>query len=145
MDADSVQNIAINDIGQEYEWVLVSCAETFRPVIELTVCSPLTLLRSRTLFGRPSFNQIFSSLTQSIESGQYLPGREATLKTRLGVYFCGVSHLSPPSPLGDQLNRDLSPVRWRGWSKLKRRNAFQRASISSFTKSTFETCTEYKR
>ena len=42
------------------------------------------------MYGRPPFEQIFSSLTQSIEAGHYLPGREATLKTRLGVYFCGV-------------------------------------------------------
>lgn len=53
--------------------------------------SPLTLLRSRTLFGRPAFGQIFSSICKSIDGGSYLPGREATLKTRLGVYYCGVS------------------------------------------------------
>jgi hypothetical protein len=52
------------------------------------------------MYGRPPFEQIFGSLAQSIEAGQYLPGREATLKTRLGVYFCGVrlSH-STFSPL----------------------------------------------
>jgi hypothetical protein len=53
------------------------------------------------MYGRPPFEQIFQSLTQSIEQGQYLPGREATLKTRLGVYFCGVRlpAASPSSPL----------------------------------------------
>ncbi|OCF38714.1 hypothetical protein I317_07499 [Kwoniella heveanensis CBS 569] len=71
LDEDAVQNITINDIGAEYD--------------------PLTLLQSRTLFGRPNFTQIFSLLVQSIESGGYLPGREATLRTRLGVFFCGVS------------------------------------------------------
>lgn len=51
------------------------------------------------MYGRPPFEQIFSSLTQSIEAGHYLPGREATLKTRLGVYFCGVRFFaSPPYP-----------------------------------------------
>ena len=48
------------------------------------------------MYGRPPFEQIFQSLTQSIEQGQYLPGREAVLKTRLGVYFCGVRPLSLP-------------------------------------------------
>ena len=55
--------------------------------------SPLTLLRTRTMFGRPDFKQIFQSLTASIDGGSYLVGREATLKTRLGVYYCGVSLL----------------------------------------------------
>lgn len=57
---------------------------------EETDDSPLTLLRSRTHFGRPEFRHIFASLVKGIEGGSYLPGREATLKTRLGVYFCGV-------------------------------------------------------
>ncbi|EIW70423.1 hypothetical protein TREMEDRAFT_68048 [Tremella mesenterica DSM 1558] len=74
MDIDAVQNIAINDVGQEYD--------------------PLTLLRSRTLFGRPDFRQIFSSLSNSIENGSYLQGREASLRTRLGVYFCGPNNLA---------------------------------------------------
>ncbi|GFZ43808.1 hypothetical protein JCM24511_01528 [Saitozyma sp. JCM 24511] len=68
MDVDAVQNITLND--------------------------PLTLLRSRTLFGRPDFKQVFTSLASSIESGSYLPGREASLKTRMGVYFCGPSALA---------------------------------------------------
>ncbi|ORX35783.1 ferric reductase NAD binding domain-domain-containing protein [Kockovaella imperatae] len=73
MDSDAVQNIVINSVGQEYD--------------------PLTLLRTRTLFGRPDFQQIFSALAASINGGSYLVGREATLKTRLGVYYCG------PNPL----------------------------------------------
>ncbi|OCF60711.1 hypothetical protein L486_00349 [Kwoniella mangroviensis CBS 10435] len=74
MDSDTVQNITINDVGAEYD--------------------PLTLLQSRTLFGRPNYKQIFHSLISSIESGSYLPGREATLKSRLGVYFCGPNALA---------------------------------------------------
>ncbi|WWC62059.1 uncharacterized protein I303_104648 [Kwoniella dejecticola CBS 10117] len=74
LDSDAVQNITINDVGAEYD--------------------PLTLLQSRTLFGRPNYRQIFTSLISSIESGSYLPGREATLKTRMGVYFCGPSSLA---------------------------------------------------
>ena len=114
MDQDSVQNIALNDIGQEYEYVSWPLDCGFHPSLCDNVdrifetgtitdlFSPLTLLRTRTLFGRPSFSQIFGSLTESIENGSYLPGREATLKTRLGVYFCGVRprHTrSPPSRL----------------------------------------------
>ncbi|ORY32825.1 FAD-binding domain-domain-containing protein [Naematelia encephala] len=68
LDQDAVQNIMIND--------------------------PLTLLRSRTLFGRPDFRQIFTSLAQTIESGSYLPGREASLKSRIGVFFCGPNNLA---------------------------------------------------
>ncbi|KAK4687326.1 hypothetical protein P7C73_g2784, partial [Tremellales sp. Uapishka_1] len=74
MDADEVQNIALNDVGQEYD--------------------PLTLLRSRTLFGRPDFPTIFKQIAGAIENGTYLPGREATLKTRMGVYFCGPNALA---------------------------------------------------
>ena len=59
-----------------------------------TAWSPLTLLHTRTLFGRPNFKQIFTALADSINGGSYLVGREATLKTRLGVYYCGVSTLS---------------------------------------------------
>ena len=57
--------------------------------------SPLTLLRTRTLFGRPRFDEIFPSLTEAIEKGSYLPGREASLRTKVGVYFCGVRSAHP--------------------------------------------------
>lgn len=53
--------------------------------------SPLTLLRSRTLYGRPDFKQVFTALARGIDGGGYLPGREGSLKTRLGVFYCGVS------------------------------------------------------
>ncbi|WVF71263.1 hypothetical protein IAT40_006066 [Kwoniella sp. CBS 6097] len=85
LDEDAVQNITINDVGAEYD--------------------PLTLLQSRTLFGRPNYTQIFRSLVQSIESGGYLPGREATLKTRLGVFFCG------PSTLGRTVRKEALAAR----------------------------------
>jgi len=70
---DLLWNIAINDAGAEYD--------------------PLTLLRSRTMFGRPDWNSIFTKMRRAIESGQYLPGSSAQLKTTVGTYFCG------PSPL----------------------------------------------
>ncbi|WWC70077.1 uncharacterized protein I206_104023 [Kwoniella pini CBS 10737] len=74
LDSDTVQNITINDIGAKYD--------------------PLTLLQSRTLFGRPNYKLFFNNLISNIENGNYLPGRESTLKTRLGIYFCGPNSLA---------------------------------------------------
>ena len=56
--------------------------------------SPLTNLKSRTLFGRPNFKQIFSTITTAVESGSYLVGREAALNSKVGVYFCGPAMLA---------------------------------------------------
>ena len=61
-------NIAVNDAGADYD--------------------PLTLLRSRTMFGRPDWKTIFGRMRQAIESGQYLPGSSSQLKTKVGVRFC---------------------------------------------------------
>lgn len=66
---DMLWNIAVNDAGAEYD--------------------PLTLLRSRTMFGRPDWQGIYKTMRQAIESGQYLPGSNAQLKTKVGTYFCG--------------------------------------------------------
>lgn len=62
---DMLWNIAINDAGAEYD--------------------PLTLLRTRTMFGRPDWKAIYSQMRQAIETGQYLPGSNAQLKTKVGV------------------------------------------------------------
>ena len=62
---DMLWNIAINDAGAEYD--------------------PLTLLRSRTMFGRPDWKSIYSRMRQAIESGQYLPGTNSQLRTKVGV------------------------------------------------------------
>ena len=62
---DMLWNIAINDAGAEYD--------------------PLTLLRSRTMFGRPDWKSIYSRMRQAIETGQYLPGTNSQLKTKVGV------------------------------------------------------------
>ena len=70
---DMLWNIAINDAGAEYD--------------------PLTLLRTRTMYGRPDFKSIYGRMRQAIESGQYLPGSQSQLKTTVGTYFCGVSSL----------------------------------------------------
>jgi NADPH oxidase 1 len=62
-------NIAVNDAGAEYD--------------------PLTLLRTRTMFGRPDWKSIYGRIRQAVESGQYLPGSNAQLKNTVGVrpYF----------------------------------------------------------
>jgi len=62
---DMLWNIAVNDAGAEYD--------------------PLTLLRSRTMFGRPDWKSIYSRMCQAIEAGQYLPGTSSQLKTTVGV------------------------------------------------------------
>jgi NADPH oxidase 1 len=62
---DMLWNIAVNDAGAEYD--------------------PLTLLRTRTMFGRPDWDSIYGRIKQSIESGQYIPGTNAQLKTTVGV------------------------------------------------------------
>lgn len=60
-------NIAVNDAGAEYD--------------------PLTLLRSRTMFGRPDWQAIYGQMSQAIQAGQYLPGSNSQLKTKVGVSF----------------------------------------------------------
>ncbi|KAL0951290.1 hypothetical protein HGRIS_008001 [Hohenbuehelia grisea] len=74
IDENMLWNIAVNDAGAEYD--------------------PLTLLRSRTMFGRPDWNSIFAQMRQAIEAGQYIPGATSQLKTKVGTYFCGPSVLA---------------------------------------------------
>lgn len=59
-----IHNIVINDVGSEFD--------------------ALTDLRSRTQFGRPDFPNIFKGIREGIESGQYLVGKESSLKTTVG-------------------------------------------------------------
>jgi len=66
---DMLWNIALNDAGAEYD--------------------PLTLLRTRTMFGRPNWLNIYMKMRQAIEAGQYIPGSTSQLKTTVGTYFCG--------------------------------------------------------
>lgn len=65
MSEDMLWNIAVNDAGAEYD--------------------PLTLLRSRTMFGRPDWMTIYGKMKQAIEGGQYLPGSTSQLKTKVAV------------------------------------------------------------
>ncbi|GAA5843443.1 hypothetical protein JCM5353_006964 [Sporobolomyces roseus] len=62
-----------------------------------TALDPLTNLHARTQYGRPNFDRLFSSMKEQIEKGNYLPGLESSLKTTVGVYYCG------PSPLAATL------------------------------------------
>lgn len=62
---DMLWNIAVNDAGADYD--------------------PLTLLRTRTMYGRPDWKAIFGRIRQAIESGQYLPGSKSQLVTKVGV------------------------------------------------------------
>lgn len=62
---DMLWNIAVNDAGAEYD--------------------PLTLLRTRTMFGRPNWMTIYGQMRQAIETGQYIPGSKSQLKTKVGV------------------------------------------------------------
>lgn len=71
---DMLWNIAVNDAGAEYD--------------------PLTLLRTRTMFGRPDWMSIYGQMKQAVESGQYIPGSKSQLKTKVGTYFCGPSVLA---------------------------------------------------
>jgi len=71
---DMLWNIAINDAGAEYD--------------------PLTLLRTRTMFGRPDWKAIYGKIRQTIDAGQYIPGSNAQLKTTVGTYFCGPNVLA---------------------------------------------------
>lgn len=61
---DMIHNIVLNDVGSEFD--------------------ALTSLRSRTQFGRPDFPNIFNNIRNSIETGQYLKGRESSLRTNVG-------------------------------------------------------------
>ncbi|CAK5274328.1 unnamed protein product [Mycena citricolor] len=70
---DMLWNIAVNDAGSAYD--------------------PLTLLRTRTSFGRPDWSTILGSMSQAIQDGHYLPGSSEQLKTKVGTFFCG------PTPL----------------------------------------------
>lgn len=74
MDEDKLWNIAVNDAGAEFD--------------------PLTLLRTRTLYGRPDWKSIYSRLRVAIECGAYLPGQESSLKTTMGTFFCGPGGLA---------------------------------------------------
>jgi len=87
IDEDMLWNIAVNDAGAEYD--------------------PLTLLRTRTLFGRPDWMSIYGQMRQAIESGQYIPGSKSQLRTKVGVCYV---HLALREPILTSLLRPTSVV-----------------------------------
>ena len=71
LDMDTTQNIVLNSVGTDVD--------------------PLTELKSRTNFGRPNFNKMFTAMRDGILDRTYLHGLEGNMRTTVGVYFCGPS------------------------------------------------------
>ncbi|KAM0321458.1 hypothetical protein ACHAQA_010105 [Verticillium albo-atrum] len=71
LDMDTTQNIILNSVGAQHD--------------------PLTELKARTNFGRPSFDTLFSTIRDGILDRTYLNCLDGTNRTTVGVYFCGPS------------------------------------------------------
>jgi NADPH oxidase len=71
MDVNTAQNIVLNSVGTDKD--------------------PLTELKSRTNFGRPDFPRLLCGMRDGILDRTYMNGLESTLRTEVGVYFCGPS------------------------------------------------------
>ena len=71
VDVDTANNIVLNSVGTDKD--------------------PLTELRSRTNFGRPDFVKLFAGMRDGIVNRSYMSGLESSLRTDVGVYFCGPS------------------------------------------------------
>lgn len=71
MDVDTANNIVLNSVGTDKD--------------------PLTELKSRTNFGRPDFTRLLTAMRDGILDRSYMSGLESSLKTDVGVYFCGPS------------------------------------------------------
>jgi len=71
LDMDTTQNIVLNSVGADVD--------------------PLTELKARTNFGRPNFGQMFAAMRDGILDRTYLNGLEGSMRTTVGVYFCGPS------------------------------------------------------
>ena len=69
LDADTAANIYLNSVGQALD--------------------PLTELRSRTNFGRPDFNRLFTAMRLGLLDQSYMTGLQSASATEIGVYFCG--------------------------------------------------------
>ncbi|RYP73820.1 hypothetical protein DL771_003398 [Monosporascus sp. 5C6A] len=71
LDADTQQNIVLNSVGADHD--------------------PLTELKARTNFGRPNFTRMFEAMRDGILDRTYMNGLEGSVRTTVGVYFCGPS------------------------------------------------------
>ncbi|KAH9817630.1 ferric reductase NAD binding domain-containing protein [Melampsora americana] len=80
VDVDLITNVSIND-----------------PIAPV---DPLTGLKTRTHFGRPKWGQeVFEPVRRYVQSDAWY-GAEASLKTKIGVFYCG------PSPLAKTLRQE---------------------------------------
>ncbi|KAI4240641.1 MAG: hypothetical protein L6R40_005008 [Gallowayella cf. fulva] len=96
LDIDTTTNIYLNSVGVAKD--------------------PLTELTSRTNFGRPDFAKLFGAMRDGIMDGAYIGGLEGSLKTDVGVYFCG------PNPAARDIKRAAKEatkgeVRFRFWKE----------------------------
>ncbi|KAJ6787198.1 hypothetical protein PWT90_08881 [Aphanocladium album] len=71
LDMDTTQNIVLNSVGANAD--------------------PLTELKARTQFGRPDFRRMFTGMRDGILDRTYMNGLEGSMRTTVGVYFCGPS------------------------------------------------------
>ncbi|KAF2839279.1 NADPH oxidase [Patellaria atrata CBS 101060] len=71
VDVNTANNIVLNSVGTDKD--------------------PLTELKSRTNFGRPDFNRVLTTMRDGIIDRTYMSGLESSLRTEVGVYFCGPS------------------------------------------------------
>ncbi|EKG18225.1 FAD-binding 8 [Macrophomina phaseolina MS6] len=71
VDVDTANNIVLNSVGTDKD--------------------PLTELKSRTNFGRPDFTKLLVGMRDGIMTRSYMGGLESSLRTDVGVYFCGPS------------------------------------------------------
>ncbi|KAI4285097.1 MAG: hypothetical protein L6R38_000938 [Xanthoria sp. 2 TBL-2021] len=96
LDLDTTTNIYLNSVGVAKD--------------------PLTELTSRTNFGRPDFKRLFGAMRDGIMDGAYIGGLEGSLRTDVGVYFCG------PNPAARDIKRAAKEatsgeVRFRFWKE----------------------------
>ena len=106
---DMLWNIAVNDAGADYD--------------------PLTLLRSRTMFGRPDWKSIYGRMLQAIESGQYIPGTHSQLKTTVGVCRM-LTFMTTQLTLINVRHTSVALVRLQRPSRKRRWNIRRRRSTS---------------
>ena len=69
LDHDTQANIYLNTVGAGMD--------------------PLTELKTRTNFGRPDFDKLFTGMANGITNGTYIGGLDANVSNNVGVYFCG--------------------------------------------------------
>ncbi|KAL5596658.1 hypothetical protein BROUX41_006648 [Berkeleyomyces rouxiae] len=96
LDANTAQNIMLNSVGSDVD--------------------PLTELKTRTNFGRPNFDRLFTSIRDSIMNRTYMSGFDGSTNTTVGVYFCG------PSAAARSINTaakkaTINEVRFRFWKE----------------------------